>query len=76
MREILNVKPIANFILLLEFENGKERKFDLNPFFKSSRFKPFNDPEKFKPVTNKKYFIGRIPFEIDLSADELWHESK
>ncbi len=76
MRKIASLKPADNFILYLEFEKGEKKIFDLKPFLKFPAFKPLNNPEAFKKVINKQYFIEWTSLEIDLSADTLWHESK
>ena len=76
MRKITTLQPADNFILYLEFDKGEKKIFDLKPFLKLPAFKQLNNPEAFKKVINKHYFIEWTSLEIDLSADTLWHESK
>jgi hypothetical protein len=39
-------------------------------------FKVLSDFNNFCEVKNKKYFIEWEKYELDLSADTLWHEGK
>ena len=44
------VEPINNFKLLLTFENGEKRQFDMNPFLNKGIFKELNEVELFNTV--------------------------
>ncbi len=44
------VEPINNFKLLLTFENGEKRQFDMNPFLNNGIFKELNEVELFNTV--------------------------
>ena len=44
------VEPINNFKLLLTFENGERRQFDMNPFLNKGIFKELNEVELFNTV--------------------------
>ncbi len=76
MRNIVSITPTDDFLLLMKFENGIEKKFDIKPFLKSPVFFPLKDKTVLKTVSNKGYFIEWQNEEIDLSADILWHEGK
>jgi hypothetical protein len=47
---IKNVKPQDNYLLLLTFENGEERQFDMKPYLEIGIFKELKDPSLFKTV--------------------------
>jgi hypothetical protein len=76
MRSITSIIPTDDFLLLIKFENGVEKKFDIRPLLELPAFSPLKDTSVFKKVSNKGYFIEWQNEEIDLSADTLWHEGK
>ena len=76
MRTITELYPTENFILRVRFENGTEKSFDLKPYLHLPVFAALQKQEDFNSVVNKGYFIEWPSFEIDLSADTLWHEGK
>lgn len=47
---VKKVEPINNFKLLLTFENGEKRKFDMNPYLNQGIFKELRNVEKFNTV--------------------------
>ena len=75
MHTIKSLQPNDEYELLLEFENGNKKLFNLKPYLLLPVFQILKDKSVFKKVTNHKYFIEWQPHEIDLSADTLWHES-
>ena len=76
MRNIINLQPLSDFLLRIEFDNSTQKVFDMKPYLKLPVFCPLNDAGQFKNVVNKGYFIEWPALEIDLSADTLWHEAK
>lgn len=74
MRTIKNINVLENFNLNIEFTTGEKKLFDMNSYLKLPAFEPLNNAHLFKNVANKKYFIVWESFDIDLSADTLWHE--
>jgi len=74
MRTIKSLQTKEDYQLLLEFENGNKKVFNLKPYLTLPVFQILNDELIFRNVTNQKYFIEWQPHEIDLSADTLWHE--
>jgi hypothetical protein len=46
----LNVKPLENFILELEFSDGEIRKFDCVPYLNGDWFSELLDINRFKKV--------------------------
>ncbi|HLG34117.1 MAG TPA: DUF2442 domain-containing protein [Bacteroidia bacterium] len=76
MRKITELRPSENFILHIRFDNGTEKTFDLKPYLHLPAFAALQKQEAFQNVINKGYFIEWPTFEVDLSADTLWHEGK
>jgi hypothetical protein len=76
MRSIASITPTDDFLLLIKFENGIEKKFDVKPLLELPVFLPLKDKAVFKIVCNKGYFIEWQNEEIDLSAHTLWHEGR
>ena len=72
---IKSVKALDGYEILLEFENGEERIFDLKPYLSLGKFSELKDPDKFKTV--------RINFDtiewdnqIDLDPEFLYEHSR
>ena len=53
MKKVINVKPMSNFTLELEFSNNENRLFDVKPYLNFGIFKELNDEAYFKNVTTK-----------------------
>jgi hypothetical protein len=47
---IKEVEPTENYNLILTFENGERRRFDMNPFLSKGDFKELKDVSKFNTV--------------------------
>jgi hypothetical protein len=73
MREIIEISPLANYILACRFSNGISKHVDLKPFLNKEAFLPLKDESNFKKVVNRNYFVEWLGLDIDLSADTLWH---
>jgi hypothetical protein len=73
MRELTEIKPLNDFVLLCRFSNGVLKKVDLKPILNKEAFLPLKDESNFKKVVNKSYFVEWMGLDIDLSADTLWH---
>ncbi len=76
MRKIIGLKPLDNFVLEVTFDNNYLKLFDFKNYLNLPVFAVLNNNEIFKTVKNKLYFIEWENYEIDLSADTLWHEGK
>ncbi len=70
----VNVKPLENYILEVEFSNGEIKKFDVKPYLKHNAFKALNDLSKFNTV---KIDGLSISWEngADICPDELYNNS-
>lgn len=47
---ITEVQPINNYFLLLTFENGEKRQFDMNPYLETGVFRELRDISVFNTV--------------------------
>jgi hypothetical protein len=47
---IKEVKPIKNYLLLLTFENGEKRQFDMKPYLEYGIFQELKDLNIFNTV--------------------------
>lgn len=72
---VKSVKPQENFCLLLTFENGQKRIFDLKPYFGKPVFARLKNIALFKTA---RVVSGAVEWqgEVDLSYDTLYLESK
>ena len=71
---VISVKPNDDFTLILTFNNGEQRLFDVKPLLSLNVFKPLQNKEVFKSV---KVAYGTILWqeEIDYCPDTLYAES-
>lgn len=71
---VVNVRPLPNYELLLEFENGEMRKYDVKPMIKGSWMGELKDISLFNTV-----HIGGLSIEWDggqdLCPDDLYENS-
>ncbi|HMB24930.1 MAG TPA: DUF2442 domain-containing protein, partial [Anaerolineales bacterium] len=72
---VKSVKPQGDYFLLLTFENGEKRIFDLKPYLEKPVFKQLKNTVLFKTV---RAVSGSVEWQgdIDLSYDTLYMESK
>jgi Protein of unknown function (DUF2442) len=72
---IKNVKPQNNYILLLTFENGEKRQFDMKPYLEIGIFKELKDISLFKTV---KIHFDSIEWanEADFDPEVLYQKSQ
>lgn len=47
---IREVEPTEDYNLILTFDNGEKRRFDMNPFLSKGDFKELRDISKFNTV--------------------------
>lgn len=71
---VKSVRPQQDYCLLLTFENGEKRIFDLKPFLEKGVFKQLKNDSLFKTA---RVVSGSIEWhgEIDLSYDTLYISS-
>jgi len=72
---VINVKPEQNYSLLLTFNNGEVKRFDVKPYLEIGIFKQLKDLSVFNSV---KPFLGSIQWVngVDLCPDTLYMDSK
>ena len=75
MREIIEVKPLEDYKLLLTFENKEKRIKDMKPYLDKGIFKELKDKSFFNSV---KILYGAISWDgrIELCADSLYMTSE
>ncbi len=71
---VQNVHPEAGYMLLITFNNGEHRLFDVKPYLSKGVFTSLKDSNIFRRV---KPFNGSIlwPGDIDLCPDTLYEDS-
>lgn len=72
--KVAKVEPKEDHTLLLTFENGEERVFDITPYLKNF-FSELEDLEYFKKVYVEDGSIA-WPHGQDLAYDMLYYKSK
>jgi len=76
MRTLTNIKPLSDYRLECLFSDGTTKIADIKPFLDKEAFKPLTDPHVFaSALYNGGYFVEWKNYEVDLSADTLWHIS-
>jgi hypothetical protein len=71
---VKEVKPQDNYILVLTFENGERRQFDMKPYLDLGIFQELRDLKLFKTV---KTSFDSIEWdnEADIDPEILYQES-
>jgi hypothetical protein len=71
---VKKVRPLANYLLELIFDNGEIRLFDASPYLSFGIFTELRDQSLFKSVTP---FMGGIKWQNnqDFCPDTLYEES-
>ena len=72
---VSNVQPQQNYFLLITFDNGEVKRFDVNPYLEIGIFKELKDMSVFNSV---KPFLGSIQWSngVDLCPDTLYLDSE
>ncbi|MBP8848958.1 MAG: DUF2442 domain-containing protein, partial [Breznakibacter sp.] len=63
---VKNVQPTDNYHLILTFENGDKRLFDMNPYLNIGIFQELKDKAEFKKV---KVSFDSIEWENEADFD-------
>jgi hypothetical protein len=72
--KVIDVKPMQSHILLLEYENGEKRYFDVKPYCNSSFFSEILDWNYFVRVRLRNGTV-EWPHEQDIAPETLYLES-
>jgi len=71
---IINVQPLKDYKLLLEFENDEKRIFDMKPFLNYGRYSELKNINLFKLV-RVSFDAIEWPNELDLDPEFLYNKS-
>lgn len=71
---VKNVLPQDNYLLLLTFENGEIRQFDMKPYLNTGIFSELKDVTLFKTV-RKSFDTIEWENQADLDPEILYKES-
>ena len=71
---VCGVRAGENFTLVVAFENGEERVFDVKPYLSTGVFRALRGPQAFATV---RVFMGSVVWAggQDLCPDTLYEES-
>ena len=72
---IKDVKPVKDYSLILTFENGEKRKFDMKPYLEIGIFKELKDITKFNTV-HLSFDTIEWDNEADLDPEDLYKYSE
>lgn len=69
--DVVEVKPLEDYRLLVAFEDGKRGIFDMSPYLDGEVFKPLRDRSIFRAA---RIFYGTVtwPGEIDIAPERLY----
>jgi len=72
---VIDVEPKPNYKLLVTFNNGEKKSFDVLPYLGVGLFKELNDVSLFNSV---KPFLGSVQWAngLDLCPDTLYLEGE
>lgn len=73
MRTIISIKPLDSYKLLCIFSDGTNKIADTTDYLKGEAFKPLLNSNEFSKIENHRYYVVWPDYELDLSADTLWH---
>jgi hypothetical protein len=75
MRTLTHIKALSDFRLECIFNDDSTTKIaDIKPFLHAEAFKPLADYAIFSSaLVNWGYFVEWKNYDVDLSADTLWH---
>ena len=67
----ISVIPMDDYVLVVKFDNGEEKKFDVKPYIKGECYGQLKDVAYFKAVTTDGYTVT-WPDGQDICPDELY----
>ena len=68
------VTALENYKILLTFNNGEKRIFDVTPYLESKYFEPLKKEGYFRAVRTNDMSV-EWPGNIDICPDELYYDS-
>jgi hypothetical protein len=71
---VTDVKPLENYLLMLTFQNGEKRQFDMKPYLETGIFRELKDVRMFRTV---KLCFDSIEWdnEADIDPEVLYQKS-
>jgi hypothetical protein len=75
MIEVSRVEVSPDHLLLVIFDNGERRRFDMTPYLEYPVFKRLQNPAFFS-LARVDYGTVTWPGNIDIAPETLYHESK
>lgn len=75
LKEIKDVKPLENYTLLLTFNNGEKRIFDVKPYLEHKIYKRLKNKELFNKVHIIYDYTIAWNNEIDMCPDSIYRDS-
>ncbi|WP_129600937.1 DUF2442 domain-containing protein [Anaerophilus nitritogenes] len=72
---VINVEPLSDYQLLLTFENGEKKIFDMKPYLDKGIFKELKDEKIFRSV---KISFDTIEWsnQADIDPEVLYEKGK
>ncbi len=71
----IDVKPLDNYLLLISFDNGEQKIFDVKPYLSHKAFETLNNKQLFNTVRVSGLSIAWAN-GADICPDELYNDSK
>lgn len=72
--DVVGVEAQAGHVLLIQFENGERRRFDMTPYLDKGVFVELKDMRMFK-LAKVEYGTVVWPGEIDIAPETLYDRS-
>lgn len=72
---VKDVKPVKDYLLILTFENGEKRRFDMKPYLEIGIFKELKDTAQFNTV-HVSFDSIEWNNEADLDPEDLYKYSE
>jgi len=69
---LLNVRPLGDYRLLVEFEDGTTGEIDLSDRLTGPVFEPLRDPKLFSQVSVDEFGVVCWPNGADLAPDAIY----
>lgn len=73
MRKLINIEYLKDCKLFCTFSDGTIKIADISTYINTPAFEPLKNEKSIENFVNKDYFIEWSEFELDISADTLWH---
>lgn len=71
----IKVQIFDDYTLIISFDNGEVKRFDVKPYFKFKAFEPLKKIPIFKTVKPNGITVEWVG-EIDICPDELYYNSE